>query len=166
MRKLFLSSVKSAIYMPTETFWRKNVLFFVTIIFLSFGDFDRGIFGTFRQKQFCKLCGKLHSTYSEDPFDENSSFQKLRNVQSVPEYEEEIPWFLFGKLQIGCRKCICAFRLQLEEIFLFKIVHFSFVLFVFRFIHLYFWPNFIGRVFEAKLHLPEEHLEERHLMWM
>ena len=45
-------------------------------------------------------------------------------------------------------------------------MHFSFVLFVFWFIHLYFWPNFIGRVFEAKLHLPEEHLEERHLVWI
>ena len=94
-RKFFLSSVKSAIYMFTETLWRKNVLFFNTNLFFSFRDSDRGIFGTFRQKK-CQLCGKLHSTYPEDPFDENSSFLKLRIVQSVPDFEEKIPWFLFG----------------------------------------------------------------------
>ena len=42
---------------------------------------------------------------------------------------------------------------------------FFFVFFVFWFLYLHFWPNFIGRVFEAELHLPEDHLEEGHLVW-
>ena len=55
LRKLFLSSEKSAIYMSTETFWRKNVLFFDTKLFFLFRDIDRGIFGTFRQKNFVRF---------------------------------------------------------------------------------------------------------------
>ena len=98
LRKLFFSSVKGAIYMFRESFWRKNVLFFefFRYLFFSFRDFDRDTFGTFRQKKTCQFCWKLHSTYPEDPFDENFSFQKLRIVQPNPDFEEEIPWFLFG----------------------------------------------------------------------
>ena len=67
LRKLFLSSEKSAIYMSTETFWRKNVLFFDTKLFFLFRDIDRGIFGTFRQKNFVR-------------FVENS-IQRIRRIQ-------------------------------------------------------------------------------------
>ena len=66
-RKIFLSSEKRAIYMFTETFWRKNVLFFDTKLFFLFRDIDRGIFGTFRQKNFVR-------------FVENS-IQRIRRIQ-------------------------------------------------------------------------------------
>ena len=45
-------------------------------------------------------------------------------------------------------------------------MQFSFVLFVFWFIYLCFWPMFFGRVFEVELHLPEDHFEGGHLVWV
>ena len=66
----------------------------------------------FQTIKFCQLCRKLHSTYQK-PFDENSSFQKLKIVLSYQDFEWKISWLLAGKLRQGFWNCTCVSRLRL-----------------------------------------------------
>ena len=99
--------------MSTETFWRKIVLFFDKAFFSRLGTLTEAILN-FQTKRFCQFCRKLHSTYPEEPFVENSSFEKLGIVLPVPDFEWKNSWILAGKLRHNCRNCTCVYWLRLQ----------------------------------------------------
>ena len=97
LRKHFDSSSEVANYLSTETIWRKNNFFFFTnLFFLVWGPWQR-LFWSFRHYSFLSVLSNLHSTYPEERFDENSSFQKPGILYQFKNLIERSPDFLLKK---------------------------------------------------------------------
>ena len=73
------------------------------------------VFSNYQTKQFGVSCRKLHSTYPEKRFDENSFFQKLGIILSLTDFEWNLSCLPAEKLLHDCRNCTYLSRLHLNK---------------------------------------------------
>ena len=99
---------------------KKHFLFSTNLFFLAWGLRQRH-FRSFRHYTFLSVLSELHSTYTEERFDESSFFQKFGIVKPVPDFEWKVSWLLAGKHRHSCRNCTCVSSLHLEEHFFWRL---------------------------------------------
>ena len=115
------------------------------------------VFSNYQTKQFGVFCRKLHSTYPEKRFDENSFFQKLGNVLPLTDFEWKVSCLLAEKLLYDCRNCTYLFRLHFKKNLCRSLCRFfSFVL---HFDRLLFCRIFLGCVVKTALFVPVVQIE-------
>ena len=115
------------------------------------------VFSNYQTKQFGVFCRKLHSTYPEKRFDENSFFQKLWIVLPLTDFELKVSCLLAEKLPHDCRNFTYLFRLHFKKNLCRSLCQFfSFVL---HFDRLLFCRIFFGCVVKTALFVPAVEIE-------